>query len=261
MTMDNETQARIRPRFHRLAEQVADHLRHRILVGELADGSLLPKEAELRAEYPVSKPSIREAMRILEAEGLVTVRRGKHGGAVVHRPSPANVAYTLSLVLASERVAVTDVAAALKELEPACAAFCALRPDRATEVVPELRRLHEEATAELDDLVGITTASRRYHEALVQLCGNFTLSTMTGALEALWSAHESSWASRVSDHGQIPLEERTRVLRDHERLIDAIEAGDAALARRLAAEHLEESQQYPGDVGLVDPDLFRDQQS
>ena len=69
--------------FRRLAEQVADELRRRILGGELADGSVLPKEDELLLEFPVSKPSLREAMRILEAEGLLRVRRGKLGGAVV----------------------------------------------------------------------------------------------------------------------------------------------------------------------------------
>jgi GntR family transcriptional regulator, transcriptional repressor for pyruvate dehydrogenase complex len=51
--------------FRRLAEQVADQLRRRILRGDLADGSVLPKEDELLLEFPVSKPSLREAMRIL----------------------------------------------------------------------------------------------------------------------------------------------------------------------------------------------------
>ena len=71
-------------RFRRLAEQVADELRRRILSGELADGSVLPTEDELLVEFPISKPSLREAIRILDAEGLLSVRRGKLGGSVVH---------------------------------------------------------------------------------------------------------------------------------------------------------------------------------
>src|SRR5947209_6940395 len=132
-------------RFQRLAELVADRLRERILRGDLEDGDLLPKEEELRASYPVSKPSLREAMRILEAEGLITVRRGNVGGAVVHRPTPANVAYTLAMVLSANRVDIPDVARALREVEPSCAALCAGRADRAAAVVPQLRALQNEA--------------------------------------------------------------------------------------------------------------------
>ena len=115
--------------FRRLAEQVADELRRRILRGELADGSILPKEDELLLQFPVSKPSLREAMRILEAEGLLRVRRGKLGGAVVRRPNAANVAYTVGLVLGSQEVGLSDVGNALLQVEPACAALCAARRD------------------------------------------------------------------------------------------------------------------------------------
>ena len=120
------------PGFRRIAEQVADLLRARILSGEIADGDVLPKEDVLQAEYGVSKPSLREAMRILDAEGLVTVRRGNAGGAIVHHPSPANVGYSLAMVLTSRHVGIGDVAAALREVEPACARLCAhaTRPRR-----------------------------------------------------------------------------------------------------------------------------------
>src|SRR3954469_25717857 len=113
-----------------VAEIIADRLRQRIVEGELQDGDLLPKQEELLAEFGVSKPSVREALRILETEGLVSVRRGKLGGAVVHGPHANNAAYVLELVLRSKGVAVDDVAAALRHLEPVCAALCAARPDR-----------------------------------------------------------------------------------------------------------------------------------
>ena len=70
----------------RIAEMIADSLRRRILEGELADGDVLPKVDDLLLEFPVSKPSIREAMRILETEGLISVRRGNVGGAIIHSP-------------------------------------------------------------------------------------------------------------------------------------------------------------------------------
>lgn len=244
-------------RFQRLAEQVADQLRRRILTGELPDGSILPKEDELLVEYPISKPSLREAMRILEAEGLLTVRRGKLGGAVVHRPDAANLAYTMGLVLGAGQVGLADVGTALLQVEPACAALCAQRPDRKRTVVPILRELHEESVRSVSDLQQATSASRRYHEALVRHCGNETMIILAGALEALWSAHEQNWSARVTDHSTVPVEERRAVLEDHRQVIDAIDVGDAQRARDLAAAHLVNAQQYPGVEGVVDPTMVR----
>lgn len=248
-------------RFQRLAEQVADDLRRRILLGEIEDGAALPIEAELRALYPVSKPTLREAMRVLEAEGLITVRRGSIGGSLVHLPAEANVAYTLGLVLASRAIEIDDVGAALRAVEPACAAACAERPDRKEKVVPVLLELYEKSMEVVDDLVAATTLSRQFHEALVDLCGIESLTVMAGALEALWSIHEADWAHRVVDTADIPREKRIQALEEHRELLTLIDKGDAEGARRAAAEHLSISQTYPAHPdaeNLIDPEVVRD---
>lgn len=248
----------VRPGFRRIAEQVADLLRARILSGEIPDGGVLPKEDVLQAEYGVSKPSLREAMRILDAEGLVTVRRGNAGGAIVHHPSPATVGYSLAMVLTSRDVGIGDVAAALREVEPACARLCARREDRLTAVVPELTRIHESSLDRLDDLVAVTTLSRRFHEALVERCGNETLLIVAGALEALWSSHERAWAEHHPEPAALPLEERRRALDVHGTMIELIAAGDANAVADLAADHLRSAQAYPTTQGpAVRPTLVR----
>ena len=109
------------------AEAVADVLRERILEG--ADG-MLPTQDELMAEFDVSKAAVREACRILETEGLLSIRRGNVGGAAMHQPTPTNVAYSLSLVLDARGVALADVRATVGEIEPLCAGLCAARRDR-----------------------------------------------------------------------------------------------------------------------------------
>jgi GntR family transcriptional repressor for pyruvate dehydrogenase complex len=239
-------------RWQRLAEVVAGHIRDRILRGDLEDGALLPKEAELREQYPVNPQSLREAMRILEAEGLVTVRRGNRGGAVVHQPTPGHVAYSLSLVLTMSGTDMGDVGRALREVEPICAGLCAERPDRDTAVVPVLRALHADALACVDDLVATTSASRRFHEALVGLCGNQSLIAMAGALEALWSSHETVWALQEPAAASVPVAERQAALAVHGQLLELLAAGDAAAVTDLAARHLQDVQAYPGgaDHGL-----------
>src|ERR1700755_1275124 len=77
----------------RLAEMVAALLRERILSGALRDGDPLPRQEDLLKEFGISKPSLREALRILEAEGLITVRRGNRGGALVHVPEAGHAAH------------------------------------------------------------------------------------------------------------------------------------------------------------------------
>jgi GntR family transcriptional repressor for pyruvate dehydrogenase complex len=242
-TVKSTVTSTVRPQ--RVAELVAGRLRDRILRGELDDGDLLPKEDELREEFPVSKPSMREALRILETEGLVTVRRGNQGGAVVHRPTATNAAYTMAIVLSGQRVTIADVAASLREVEPACAALCATRDDRHDVVLPTLRQLHEDALAAVDDLVAVTNRSRRFHETVVELCGNRTLILVVGALEAMWSAHETAWAASTEDPQSIPLESRREALGVHGQIIDLIAAGDAAGVRELVAGHLADVQSYP----------------
>jgi len=130
-------EARRRLGARRTAEIVADELRRQIVEGQLADGDLLPRQEVLVEQFGVSLVSLREALRILETEGLVSVRRGNRGGAVVHAPAKANAAYMLGLLLQSDYVPLADLGTALQELEPICAAFAARRPDRNETLVPD----------------------------------------------------------------------------------------------------------------------------
>jgi GntR family transcriptional repressor for pyruvate dehydrogenase complex len=229
----------------RVAEMVADILRARIVDGELADGAFLPKQDDLIDEFRVSRPSIREAMRILETEGLVSVRRGNVGGAEVHAPRPDPVAHMLGLVLQSQRSTLTDLAAALRILEPACAALCAGRVDRAEHVVPALEQLNEDARAQTGDGPAFTRLARRWHDQLVGSCGNRTMILLVGALEAIWSQHERVWAEASAAAGSYPEDRlRQQVLKAHVRVTEHIAAGNAEAAHRAAARHLDETQTY-----------------
>src|SRR5690349_18248165 len=144
-------EARRRLGARRTAEIVADELRRQIIDGELADGDLLPRQEVLVEQFNVSLVSLREALRILETEGLVSVRRGNRGGAIVHAPAKASAAYMLGLLLQSDTVPLADLGMALQELEPACAALAARRPDRASTLVPELTRINDSMAENLDD--------------------------------------------------------------------------------------------------------------
>ena len=229
----------------RLAEMVADVLRERIITGRLKDGDGLPRQEDLLAEFNVSRPSLREALRILESEGLITVRRGNLGGAVVHAPRAGNAAYAVGLVLQSKGVPMIDLRDALKSIEPVCAGLCAAREDRHEAVLPKLRELHERVVAAVDDEVEFTLAARRFHEQLVASCGNQTLILIVGALESLWSSREEAWARDASQAGAFPdAKRRQSGIKAHERILKSIEDGDVDRVQRQARVHLESSMLY-----------------
>jgi DNA-binding FadR family transcriptional regulator len=222
----------------RVAEIVASKLRDDILSGRLKEGDVLPSQESLFGEFGVSPPAVREAIHILETDGLISVRRGNVGGAVVHLPTAERTAHMISMVLQARSATPVDVSAALMHLEPICAGMCAAREDRMTEVVPYLQHEIDQQTAQFDDVSQYVPNARRFHETLVSRCGNEPMILLIGSMELIWSAHESSvW----NDHREpAPMAGKTRraALRDHQRLLDAIRDGNSARAVRLAQDHL-----------------------
>lgn len=240
---DSPTEPRRAPR---MAEIVAEQLRRRIVTGDLQDGDELPREAELIREFGVSRPSLREAVRILETEGLLRIRRGKIGGAVVKRPTARTAAYHMGLALQYQQVTLDDLAEARNELEPVCAALAAGAPDEErARIVEALREVIDESETVLEDPVRFTATALRFHAQVVELCGNTTVTLMAGALEAVWSSQERLWASRASAAGGYPeLDRRRDVVRAHRRIADLIAAGDVDAAARTMRAHIGETQPY-----------------
>ncbi|HEX4016232.1 MAG TPA: FCD domain-containing protein [Frankiaceae bacterium] len=228
-----------------MSEVVAGILRERIIDGRLADGDLLPKQDELLDEFPISRPTMREALRILEDEGLLTVRRGNRGGSVIEVPTADTSAYTFGLVLQSRRGSIADLAEAIRHIEPIAAAMCARRDDRDQAVLPVLQASLDETASAIGDGERFTTLARAFHERMVGCCGNETMILTVGALESLWSEQERQWAQQATSAGTYPGQSyRKAVQSAHEALVAAIGRGQAERASRLAARHLQQSQHY-----------------
>ncbi len=230
---------------HRVAESVAAELRARILAMGPGDGEGrgLPTQDQLVSEFGVSYPSIREALRILETEGLVTVRRGSVGGAEAHRPDESTAAYHFGLALQGGRVTLRDLADGLQLIEPLCAAECARRDDRADAVVAPLLANVVASAGLTGDGVAFTRAAREFHDLLVALTPNVTVRYLTASLVTLWSAQEEAWAEALARRGEYPSRaQAASVVRIHERLMIEIAAGDAAEAERVARSHLAATQ-------------------
>lgn len=147
------------------AAAIAARIRRQIAVGDLNEGDSLRPESDLVSEYQVSRPTLREAFRVLEAEGLITIVRGAKGGARVHGPDPEVVSRYVALVLQTQNTGHRDVLEVLKIILPPA---CRMAAERGTEEefaglrgqydvmakhVGEQTRFNEEATTFLDRLL------------------------------------------------------------------------------------------------------------
>ena len=228
----------------RLAELVAAELRRRILSGELENHARIPKQDDLLIEFGVSLPTLREALRILEAEGLIRVQRGKLGGSVVCHPTPATAAYAIATVLEANQVELPDVAIALQEIEPICLELAAQRPDRHDAVIPTLRALNERSAAAIDDEDEYRALAHKLHGEFVSASGSQTMALLASALEVLWFAHARELAAiRSADVGVTRAVRRSHI-EAHSAIIDAVERAECDTVRRLAREHLCEATRH-----------------
>ena len=128
-------------------ELIATHLRRQIVRGELRPGETLPAESQLMEQYGVSRPTLREAFRILEAETLISVRRGSRGGARVVAPDASVAARYVGLLLQMQGATINDVYEARMISEPPCARLLALH--RTDEDIEKLTQVVDELKAEV----------------------------------------------------------------------------------------------------------------
>jgi GntR family transcriptional regulator, transcriptional repressor for pyruvate dehydrogenase complex len=215
-------------------QQIADELRRLIILGELDEGDSLGHEPELIERFGVSRPSLREALRILEAEGLISVIRGVQGGVVVHRPDKRLTARTAAIVLQSRNVPLADVFEARTILEPAAARLVASGRNRKTHA-RTLRALIEEEEAAIGDPEAFGQANARFHEELVEMTGNQTLTIVAEMLNEV-VARAVTIVSQSDGNGSSAT--RRRGVRSQQRLVELIEAGEADAAESHWRTHM-----------------------
>jgi GntR family transcriptional regulator, transcriptional repressor for pyruvate dehydrogenase complex len=214
---------------------IADELRRLIVSGELSDGDSLGHEPDLVERFGVSRPSLREALRILEAEGLISVVRGVRGGVVVHEPNERMTARTASLVLQARNVSLADVYEARSLLEPlAVRVLASSRSHRSA--ARQLAQLVEAQAAAIDDPEGFSAANARFHEQLVELAGNQTLTIIAEMLNEILARAVAAVSRTGAPSDSVAT--RRRGIRSLERLVALIDEGDAAAAEEHWAAHL-----------------------
>jgi DNA-binding FadR family transcriptional regulator len=226
--------ARQRVRVPKTAELVAADLRRRIVHGELKEGDSLPTEAMLMEQFGVSRPTLREAFRVLESESLLTVRRGARGGARVHVPSEESAARYVAMVLEHRGTEAADVRLTRDAVETMCVSILAGR-DSADALDALTAALHTTEAA-IGDQDRFYPAARDFHRTLVTVAGSDTLSV-------LWELLRQIGRTTFPEDGPSP--DRSdddvaarRVLHAHQAVVDLIRRGDGEGARRHWDNHL-----------------------
>jgi len=214
---------------------IADELRSAILAGELSEGDSLGQELALVERFGVSRPSLREALRILEAEGLITVVRGVRGGVVVREPDERTTARSAAMLLQARNVSLADVSEARALLEPLAARAIASKRNRKT-IVKQLGKLIDAQEAALGDPEAFGAANAAFHEQLVELAGNQTLGILAEMLHEI-VARAVAAVSDAADAGTSRTV-RERGIRSQRRLLALLEEGDAAAAEEHWRTHM-----------------------
>lgn len=225
---------------------MAAELRRRIILGEVGDGDALTPERDLLDEFGVSRPTLREAMRVLEAESLIDIPRGSRRGARARTPKVETSARYLAMVLEFRSVTVADVFAAACALEAPCAA--ALADNRDPDDVARLRETvaaEKQATGEPERLLELQNL---FHRQVVELAGNETLLVVIDILRTVIESATHRYLVGAAESPQERNRASLRGIRAHDRLVELIEAGDAANAAALwrrqilaTGEHLRRS--------------------
>jgi len=220
-------------RVPKVAELVANDLRRKIIRGQLPVGDTLPNEPTLLEIYRVSRPTLREALRVLESEGLVSVKRGAQGGRV-HVPDISVAARHVALQLQVRDTTMEDLFAARRVIEPGAVRMLAER--RAKSVVKALREQLAVEAELLDQPDAYAGAATDFHVLLVELAGNNTLTIFSQlVLEIVSRHHHDTFARAVG----LEREYAEEAHEHHTRVVDLVEQGAADEAEAFWRFHIE----------------------
>jgi len=208
---------------------LSDALRARILTRELRPGDRLPIEPDLAEQYGVSRSTVREALRVLTSQGLVSTSRGVLGGSFITCPEPAQIAdylhASLSLLAESRNAGVESLLEARDILEVPAAGLAALR--RTPEDLEALRAtLYDPADEPIGRRIQL---SRLFHEVMLRAADSPIVEALSGPI---FRVLYERLIDRLSKHDFV-------MEGDHQLIFDAIAAGDAEAARAEMQIHLQ----------------------
>jgi len=218
----------------KVAQVVAQSVAEFILSQDLKPGDALPNEREMTELLGVARSTLREGLRLLETQGVISIRPGRGGGPVVREQRSADLATSMTLMLQSMRVSFGIVVEARSAIEPEIARMAALHCTDAQ--LEELRVVLGAMLATTNQAGAFRSAYNHFHGLLGEMTNNVVLEVVQATLRQVSEPlHEQvDWGPRSG----------RAAVQTHVRLFDAVEAGDAATAETELADHMHWYRQY-----------------
>jgi GntR family transcriptional repressor for pyruvate dehydrogenase complex len=212
------------------SQQVAQELLARIADANVDVGDTFATEATLLQEFKVSRPTLREAVRILESQGILEQRPGPGGGIIIRRPSLDMVAHSLSIFLRFNGVPFSAVLTSREVIEPALAAEAAVQATQKD--LDEMASSIERMAAQGDDQEAFVAENRIFHSIVARASGNKVLETFWGTISLLASGEY---------HGvRYSFGNRQHVIAAHREILAACRKRDSGAAALAMAKHVGE---------------------
>lgn len=216
-------------RVPKASDILATRLRDLILSGKIPPGGSLPTERELVSDSCLSRSSVREALRVLEVEGLITTRPGRAGGSTAQLPGRSSIARSMQLFVRSHAIRLEALLECRIAVEPFLAGLAATnRNDRE---LKEMQRLHERFTVSQNDVAVYKRINLDWHLAVVRASGNEVLIALMEAVAH--PIYESTAYQEVTTP-----DARAETVKAHGAILRAIERKDAKLAYSRMEKHL-----------------------
>lgn len=213
----------------RASGEIVVQIERAIFDGELDPGDRLQSERELAEQFGVSRITVRDALRVLEARGLIRVKVGASGGAFVTETNVDQVAESISTMILLKRMSLSELVEARTIVETATAELAAQRADAAT--VDLLAQMVERGRRVVREHLPHTEASMDFHVALAEASKNELLS-------ATVRAYRDLLMQPLSDMRDVRSARVTQ--KAHEEILEAIRAHDPDATRKLVLAHLQD---------------------
>jgi GntR family transcriptional repressor for pyruvate dehydrogenase complex len=202
----------------------------------LGPGDKLPPERIMMAMYDAGRGTLRESLRYLELQGVLSFKPGPGGGPVIARPDASNLATMLTLMLQFEHAPYRVIAEARQAFEPLIAEQAAERIT--ADQLADLERSLNDMEAGIQDLATYLDSNRRFHEVIAWASGNsmfgFLVDVMVGPMEISGSTQGIEY----------PVRRRNVVLAAHRKIFEAIRDGKTERAGEAMRAHVAESTAY-----------------
>lgn len=216
---------------------VAAELRRQIVTGRLKPGDKLQPESVLQTEFAISRPTMREALRLLEAESLISISRGKYGGARVRTIDLGSVSRQVGVFLQVAGTTLRDVWFARTVLEPPAAGMLAAQRDPL--VLAELERNIEQAReAASVDLIRYADLSAEFSMLLTRHCGNRTLHLLALLIYDIIRRQHEHVTERTREKSSVD-RLRQQSLRTRQEAVQMMREGKVAEVEQFWRAHLE----------------------